>query len=62
MDEQGAPAEEVDERSPFERFQQLTRALFRVDRRDVAPHTPTQRTPGVSGTSSAEFKPDAAEE
>jgi len=47
MDEQEAPAPEADERSPFERFQQLTRALFRVDRRDVDKHQPTRRAAKV---------------
>lgn len=43
MDEQEAPEQAADERSPFERFQQLTRALFRVERRDVERHEPRRR-------------------
>jgi hypothetical protein len=31
------------ERTPFERFQQMTRALFRVDKRDVEKHERKQR-------------------
>jgi transcriptional regulator with XRE-family HTH domain len=32
------------EDTPFERFQKLTRALFRVDKRDVPKHEPTKRS------------------
>lgn len=29
----------------FDRFQRMTRALFRVDKRDVPKHEPKKRTP-----------------
>lgn len=32
-----------DKRTPFDRFQQITRALFRVDKRDVPKHEPAKR-------------------
>ena len=49
-----APKEQpqVDERTPFERFQQITRALFRVDKRDVLKHEPVKRTTSEKPTSS----------
>jgi hypothetical protein len=43
-DEPQLPEERTDG-SQFERFQKLTRALFRVDKRDVPKHEPKQRTP-----------------
>jgi hypothetical protein len=41
------PADDRAEATPFERFQKLTRALFRVDKRDVPKHEPTKRAAPV---------------
>jgi hypothetical protein len=37
------PADNRADVSSFERFQKLTRALFRVDKRDVPKHEPVKR-------------------
>lgn len=41
-EKQAAPAED-NPREGWERFQRLARALFRVDKRDVAKHEPKRR-------------------
>lgn len=41
-DERRLPEERTDG-SAFERFQKLTRALFRVDKRDIPTHAPVKR-------------------
>jgi hypothetical protein len=45
-DEPRLPEERTDG-SQFERFQKLTRALFRVDKRDVPKHEPKKRAQTV---------------
>jgi hypothetical protein len=41
-DERRLPEERTDG-SAFDRFQKLTRALFRVDKRDIPKHEPVKR-------------------
>ncbi len=42
-DERRLPEERTDG-SAFERFQKLTRALFRVDKREIPKHEPVKRS------------------
>ena len=46
-DERRLPEERTDG-SAFERFEKLTRALFRVDKRDLPKHEPQKRSPSAS--------------
>ena len=43
MSEERKLPEERTDGSAFERFEKLTRALFRVDKRDIPKHEPVKR-------------------